>query len=145
MADDTAIKKRETETVQAAERTRDRWAYVPNVDIIERSEELLVLADMPGVKADSIDIQYENGLLTIHGRVEPRQDERGRLRFEKLTAWMGYRVFYDPTLQWLFFVAVIGVLGLSHYFWVRLSLKVWTGEGLEDEDEPLVDAPRGHS
>ena len=54
---------------------------------------------------------------------------------------MGYRVFYDPTLQWLFFVAVIGVLGLSHYFWVRLSLKVWTGEGLEEEDETPGDGP----
>lgn len=67
--------------------------------------------------------------------------EHGRLRFEKLTTWMGYRVFYDPTLQWLFFVAVIGVLGLSHYFWVRLSLKVWTGEGLEEEDETPGDGP----
>ncbi len=30
---------------------------------------------MPGVRADDIDIRYEQGLLTLQGRVEPRQQE----------------------------------------------------------------------
>jgi HSP20 family molecular chaperone IbpA len=46
--------------------------YRPNVDILERERELLVRADMPGATADAIDIRYENGLLTLHGKVEPR-------------------------------------------------------------------------
>jgi HSP20 family protein len=57
------------------ERTRDRRTYTPNVDIIETSDEYLVVADMPGVASNAIDIQYEQGVLTMHGRVEPRQDE----------------------------------------------------------------------
>jgi len=76
MAAETAIKKQENAEVTRAERTRDRRAYLPNVDIVETADELLVLADMPGVKAEEIDIQYEQGELTIHGKVEPRQDER---------------------------------------------------------------------
>jgi len=74
MATDTAIKKQESE-VPRAERTRDRWTYTPNVDILESADELLLLADVPGVKAEDVDIQYERGLLTIHAKVEPRQDE----------------------------------------------------------------------
>jgi len=74
MSTDMMVKKEEGE-VARVERTRDRRTYTPNVDIIEASEEFLVVADMPGVAANAIDIQYEQGVLTMHGRVEPRQDE----------------------------------------------------------------------
>jgi len=57
----------------------------------------------------------------------------GRLRFENLTTWMGYRVFYDPTIQWLFWVTVVGVFGLTHFFWVKLNLVPWMDEGNEPE------------
>jgi len=57
--------------------------------------------------------------------------EHGRLRFESLTTWMGYRVFYDPTIQWLFWVTVVGVFGLTHFFWVKLNLVPWMDEGDE--------------
>jgi len=67
--------KKEGGEVARVERARDRRTYTPNVDIIESADEFLVLADMPGVAADAVDIQYEQGVLTIHGRVEPRQDE----------------------------------------------------------------------
>ena len=72
MAEATTIEKREHEVVQA-ERTRSGRVYRPNVDIIERTDELLLVADMPGVRSEDIDIQYENGLLSIQGRVQPRQ------------------------------------------------------------------------
>ncbi len=62
----------ETE-VGRAERTRSGRCYRPNVDILERADELTVLADMPGVKGEDISIDFENGTLTIHGRVQERQ------------------------------------------------------------------------
>lgn len=55
------------------EPTRSGQFYRPNVDIVERAEELLVLADMPGLKAEDIDIDFQDGTLTIHGRVQARQ------------------------------------------------------------------------
>jgi len=57
--------------------------------------------------------------------------EHGRLRYDDLTTWMGYRVFYDPTIQWLFFVTVAGVFGLGQFFWQKLNLKPWMDEGEE--------------
>jgi len=74
MAAETAIKKQETD-VARAEQMRDRVTYAPLVDIVEEPDGIWLLADMPGVKASNVDIQYEQGLLTIHGRVEPRQEE----------------------------------------------------------------------
>jgi hypothetical protein len=93
-------------------------------------------AGMTLEKAWVLDGRNSSGVLVVttgDRRVElnPGEEvqlEHGRLRYESLTTWMGYRVFYDPTIQWLFFVTVLGVLGLSHYFWVRLNLKTWTGE-----------------
>ena len=61
--------------VARVERARDRRTYLPNVDILETPEEFLILADMPGVTPDHIEIEYEQGVLTIHGQVDPRQDE----------------------------------------------------------------------
>lgn len=48
--------------------------------------------------------------------LRPGQEARfsgGRLRYEKLSMWMGYEVFYDPTLHYLFFVSIFGVFGLA--------------------------------
>jgi hypothetical protein len=59
---------------------------------------------------------------------EEVQLAQGRLRYENLTTWMGYRVFYDPTIQWLFWVTITGVLGLTHFFWTKLNLKPWMDE-----------------
>jgi len=33
------------------------------------------VADMPGAGAGDVDVHYENGQLSIHGKVDPRQDE----------------------------------------------------------------------
>jgi len=41
----------------------------------------------------------------------------GSLRFDELRSWMGYSIYYDPTLPWLFVVAVTGVAGLGWYYW----------------------------
>jgi cytochrome c biogenesis protein ResB len=57
----------------------------------------------------------------------------GVLRFDELSMWMGYRVFYDPTIHWMFFISIAGVLGLAQYFWRKLNLQPWVDE---NESEP---------
>jgi hypothetical protein len=50
------------------------------------------------------------------------------LKYERLLGWMGYRVFYDPTLPWLLVVSLAGVLGLAWHLWgraVRLLPMKW--------------------
>lgn len=44
----------------------------------------------------------------------------GRLAFETMRMWMGYRIFYDPWLVWFFAVAVVGVTGLGWHYYLRL-------------------------
>jgi HSP20 family protein len=63
--------------------TRETAVFRPNVDILERESELLVLADTPGAIADAIDIRYEDGVLTIHGRVPSRSPEGRRLLLQE--------------------------------------------------------------
>ena len=52
------------------------------------------------------------------------------LRYERLNGWMGYRVFYDPTLLPLFVVALLGVLGLAWHLWRRSAQLLPMTEGV---------------
>lgn len=70
----TAMQKQEAQPLQP-ERTRGGRAYRPHVDIVENGDKLMLLADLPGARAEDIDVQYENGMLTLAARVKPRQPE----------------------------------------------------------------------
>lgn len=75
MVSELATDKRDS-TVTRAERIREGRTYIPYCDIIERENELLLVADLPGVRTEDIDINYERGLLTIQGRVDARRGDR---------------------------------------------------------------------
>ncbi|MBF0212982.1 MAG: hypothetical protein HQM00_05365 [Magnetococcales bacterium] len=49
----------------------------------------------------------------------------GRLVFEGLTSWMGYRIHYDRTRSWLLAAVLMGVGGLAWHFRVRFALHRW--------------------
>jgi len=42
-------------------------AWAPAIDISERKDAYLVAVELPGVKADELEITFEDGLLTIQG------------------------------------------------------------------------------
>jgi HSP20 family protein len=79
MADDKLTAKEPVENGQRLEQTRSGFYYRPNVDILERTDDLVVLADMPGSSPESIDIHFEDGELTIHAKVEPREPQANYL------------------------------------------------------------------
>ena len=85
MAEDTALQIQDFEKQEVAEtdieRTRDRLAFVPRVDIYETGEAITVVADMPGVDENSVDVTLENDVLTIQGYVEPEEPEGYDLAF----------------------------------------------------------------
>lgn len=64
------MQKKEADTPATGERTRACRIYSPQVDIIERQEEIVLIADMPGVDEKSVDITLEKNVLTIYGRVD---------------------------------------------------------------------------
>lgn len=60
--------------VAATERTRGGLTYLPRVDIFENEDEMAIFADMPGVRAEDLDIRFDNGELSIYGKVMPRHE-----------------------------------------------------------------------
>ena len=71
MADSSKeIHKKEAEAPEKGEMTRARRIYTPAVDIIERKDDIIVTADMPGTDEKSVDITLEKNVLTIYGKVE---------------------------------------------------------------------------
>lgn len=52
------------------------------------------------------------------------------LRYDRLTGWMGYRIFYDPTLLPLLGVALLGMLGLGWHLWGRGVRLLPVGQGV---------------
>ncbi|HLK10504.1 MAG TPA: Hsp20/alpha crystallin family protein [Candidatus Binatia bacterium] len=53
------------------ESTRPGRYFAPAVDILETNDEIVLLADMPGVPADAVDVHLDGDQLTIEGRVRP--------------------------------------------------------------------------
>ncbi|GAB7140807.1 Hsp20/alpha crystallin family protein [Deferribacterales bacterium RsTz2092] len=49
--------------------------WTPPVDIYENDDELVILAELPGVAEDSIDIQVNDGLLLIRGEKQSPIDK----------------------------------------------------------------------
>jgi len=73
----TEMVKKDTGTdVATVERTRTGTTYVPRCDIVETDDELLLYGDLPGVKSENLDVRFENERLIIHGKVEPRHEDR---------------------------------------------------------------------
>jgi len=52
--------------------------WSPAVDIFETEHELVVKADVPEVEMKDIDVQVENGTLTLKGERKFEQEQKGR-------------------------------------------------------------------
>lgn len=76
MSEEQNLQVQEKEEVQTeTERTRDMLTFVPNADIYETEDAIVLLVDMPGVNESSVDINIERNVLTITGNVEPAVPE----------------------------------------------------------------------
>jgi HSP20 family protein len=58
------------------ERARGDVYFTPRVDVYETDQELVLYADVPGVKPEDVALRYENGELLLHGRVRRPRAER---------------------------------------------------------------------
>jgi HSP20 family molecular chaperone IbpA len=59
--------KREVEKAQ--EQTTPMRAFLPTTDIYETEDALTVVLEMPGVDRDNIEVNVENGVLTVEGKI----------------------------------------------------------------------------
>jgi HSP20 family molecular chaperone IbpA len=62
--------KVKTEVTTQAEQTRPGLVFTPAVDILETDKEIMLLADMPGVKAEGLNIDLRENTLTLDGDVK---------------------------------------------------------------------------
>ncbi len=88
----TPAKQNGEESVQT-ERTRSGRVFRPNVDILEQAGELVVLADLPGLKPEDIDIKFEDGELVIHGKTPQRQADGTGFLLQEYDVGDYYRSF----------------------------------------------------
>ena len=62
---------------------KNRKMYAPAVDIFETANNILVIADMPGVDEKSVDITLDKNLLTIHGMIDSKTHDKMELGFSE--------------------------------------------------------------
>jgi len=71
------------ERVETPERTP---VYVPEVDISENEKEFTVIADMPGVDENSVDIDLDRNVLTLRARFTLEAPEGYNLTWQEYTS-----------------------------------------------------------
>ncbi|MDX1403257.1 MAG: Hsp20/alpha crystallin family protein [Woeseiaceae bacterium] len=71
--------------------------WVPAVDIVEEKDRFVLRADVPGVNPDDIDVNMENGMLTVSGERhdEKTEETQGMRRVERVSGKF-YRRFSLP-------------------------------------------------
>ncbi len=62
--------KEKQEVSTNAEQTRPGAVFTPDVDIFESDKEITLLADMPGVTIDNLNIDLRDDILTLTGETE---------------------------------------------------------------------------
>ncbi len=77
----------------STEHTRSGLTFRPDVDILEMPDKLIVQADMPGASGESVDIQFEDGSLTIHAHVKPRHADVAHLSLQEFGVGDFFRTF----------------------------------------------------
>jgi HSP20 family protein len=61
----------QAETAARREETRAQERYItPPVDIFETKDGLTVIADLPGVEQQALDVRVADGVLTLHGKTK---------------------------------------------------------------------------
>jgi HSP20 family molecular chaperone IbpA len=71
---------------------RPARAVAPRVDIYETDKAYVLLADMPGVAPDGLEVEAERGTLVIHGRAF-RPETEGELEYQEFELADYHRTF----------------------------------------------------
>ena len=72
MSDSKDLQAKEKKEVSSpAEQTTPGFVFTPEVDILETEEAITMLADMPGVNSENLDIDLRDNTLTLSGVVQP--------------------------------------------------------------------------
>ncbi len=89
-----AVKVRENDKpAAAAPPPRSRRVIAPPVDVFENGQEVLVVADVPGVSAEALEIRVENDTLTLETKRAFAADTRALAReYEEVDYARSFRI-----------------------------------------------------
>jgi HSP20 family molecular chaperone IbpA len=73
------LQEKEEQHLEGRENGARGRAYVPRSDVYETNEEIVVVAEMPGVDEKNVSITLERNVLTITGQVRSEAPEGYRL------------------------------------------------------------------
>jgi len=65
------------------ETTKPEKHFIPAVDIFENEKQVTIVAEMPGVPLEAIDVNLEDDLLTITGTKQPEEMAGARLLLQE--------------------------------------------------------------
>jgi len=89
----TLVKNAPAERPEVARPNVRRPVFTPHVDILERADELVLVLDMPGVKAEDVEVHFERGELIVKGRRTADFAGKGQALVEELVVGDYHRAF----------------------------------------------------
>jgi HSP20 family protein len=87
------VTDQETAKVEDQERTRERRVFIPKTDIFETEKAIALIADLPGVNPESVDITLEKNILTIDGYAAPGEQPGLSINYSEYTPGDFHRQF----------------------------------------------------
>ncbi|GIX03905.1 MAG: hypothetical protein KatS3mg113_0911 [Planctomycetaceae bacterium] len=72
-----------------------RRSSFPPIDIFETEEGLVLLADLPGVTAETLELQVQDNRLTLFGRVQHPEPEDARLIHQEYRVGPFFAIIYS--------------------------------------------------
>lgn len=64
------IPKEKKALTENEQKTFAEKIFVPNTDIFENENEIVLTAEMPGVKKDNLTVELQEGVLSLEGKVD---------------------------------------------------------------------------
>lgn len=87
--------KEKSEVTTSSEQTKTGPTFIPAVDIFETDQAITLIADMPGVKSDDINIDLNENVLSLSGDVLPfegKDEEDILVEFEVGRYWRQFTI-----------------------------------------------------
>ncbi|WP_220719353.1 Hsp20/alpha crystallin family protein [Agarivorans litoreus] len=80
---------------------RDDGFFQPRVDIIDKEDSYLFVAELPGVAKEDIDVQLHDGVLSIQAKIEQKHQQQGDnvLRKERRSGFFRRNINVGKAIQ----------------------------------------------
>lgn len=85
--------KEKQEMASSVEQTRPGLVFTPDVDIFESDKDIVLLADMPGVKAENLTIDLRDNVLTLSGHADEEESKGTSVLISEYDVGKYYRQF----------------------------------------------------